>query len=93
MSGVRYEAGRDMPPGMQEQFAVQIVQQLTEAAPSVDAVEVWHGRWEKYARYMICSECDIGFCYYKNETDRFRYCPNCGAKMDGERKYDVSVTD
>lgn len=45
---------------------------------------VKRGRWEKYARYMICSECDIGFCYYKNETDRFRYCPNCGARMDGD---------
>ena len=46
-------------------------------------VEVVHGRWDKYARYMICSVCDIGFCYYKNETHRFRYCPNCGAKMEG----------
>ena len=53
-------------------------------APTVDAVEVVHGRWDKYARYTICSVCDIGFCYYKNETDRFRYCPNCGAKMDGD---------
>ena len=58
---------------------------LIEEAPTVDAVEVVHGLWEKYARYVICSVCDTGYCYYKNETDRFHYCPNCGADMrDGD---------
>ena len=52
--------------------------------PYVDAVEVVHGWWEQ-ARYTeaplyICSECD------KPEYKQHRYCPNCGAKMDGERK-------
>ncbi len=53
------------------------------AIPTVDAVEVVHGRWKKYQRYVICPNCDAGWPYYKNDTDRFRYCPNCGAKMDG----------
>lgn len=48
---------------------------------TVDAVEVAHGRWEQ-ARFTeaplyICSECD------KPEYKQHRYCPNCGAKMDG----------
>lgn len=52
--------------------------------PTVDAVEVVHGRW-KHARYTeaplyICSECD------KPEYKQHRYCPNCGAKMDGDPK-------
>ena len=44
--------------------------------------EVVHGRWEQ-ARYTeaplyICSKCD------KPEYKQHRYCPNCGAKMDGD---------
>lgn len=37
MGGLRYETGRDMPPGMQEKFAVQIAQQLTNATPQETA--------------------------------------------------------
>ena len=51
-------------------------------APTVDAVEVVHGRWVKRSNEMKCSVCK--FIYYSN-NDHFNYCPNCGAKMDGER--------
>jgi rubrerythrin len=53
----------------------------------VDAVEVVHGRWiekeyvdEPYGGYYLfhCSECGI-----PNARER-NYCPNCGAKMDGD---------
>jgi hypothetical protein len=57
---------------------------------SADAAPVRRGRW-KYERlpstsggsYAVvrCSECE--YQYPMAET---RYCPNCGAKMDGERK-------
>ena len=56
-----------------------------ENAPTVDAVEVVHGRWERNKNYdVVCSIC-------KNEPlldefghwDMSHYCPNCGAKMDG----------
>ena len=53
--------------------------------PTVDAVEVVHGRWivkehsAPYGGYHLfhCSECDEPNAKEKN------YCPNCGAKMDG----------
>lgn len=67
-------------------------------APTVDAMEVIHGRWEdmwggKYAnpryRCSVCKEKAL----YKQEQDELLtwhdvqaltlYCPNCGAKMDG----------
>ena len=55
-----------------------------EDAPTVDAVPVVHGRWEyrmvdpEYRYYK--HECSI--CGFDGE-DFYRYCPNCGAKMDG----------
>ena len=50
--------------------------------PTIDAVEVVHGRWEEYQvpHIMCCSECD----WATGVQDDFNYCPNCGAKMDGD---------
>ena len=52
--------------------------------PTVDAVEVVHGRWEQGDMYDygdVCSRCDWDSAI---EPCDFSYCPNCGAKMDGE---------
>ena len=53
------------------------------ALPVVDAVPVVHGRWAHhkggYSDHYECTVCGEGIVL----TARFRYCPNCGAKMDG----------
>lgn len=56
--------------------------------PTVDAEEVVHGRWVDEYPYVRCSECNAEWinCITDNEPKLFYYCPNCGAKMDGERK-------
>ena len=64
--------------------------------PTVDAVEVVHGRWDKYTDHVFngydaegriryrkvrtcyCNQCGHGSAVASN------YCPNCGAKMDGD---------
>lgn len=55
--------------------------------PTVEAVPVRHGKWLSreegclypfWERYT-CSECG-------KHADDTKYCPNCGAKMDGERE-------
>lgn len=56
-----------------------------ENYPSADVREVVHGRW-KYCNSgndMICSACER---YWIDSADQydFRYCPSCGARMDGE---------
>lgn len=51
---------------------------------TVDAVEVVHGRWMEFNTFMTCSVCDTDWYYGDNDCDRFDYCPNCGAKMDGD---------
>ena len=50
-------------------------------APTVDAVEVVHGQWEKHGKHdWRCSVCKVGVPY---SFTGHNYCPNCGAKMDG----------
>lgn len=53
-------------------------------APAADVVPVVHGRWLDNEDYMFCSICGIQWNYCDNDTETFNYCPNCGAKMDGE---------
>ena len=61
--------------------------------PTVDAVEVVHGEWEiteddyfdlVELKCSVCGEAygfeDYEDCMPKN----YHYCPNCGAKMDGD---------
>ena len=62
-------------------------------APAADVVEVRHGEWiiktDDYDNeYMMCSCCKDEFYPVDADTvdSTTNYCPNCGAKMDGERK-------
>ena len=53
--------------------------------PSSDVATVKHGRWETNSDRpdsLICSICKCGFGMWKH--DPHNYCPDCGAKMDGE---------
>ena len=68
---------------------VCLFQRTINNAPTVDAVEVVHGRWllertpDGKPYCFHCSVCDDDF-HYIGVTTAFRYCPNCGAKMDGD---------
>ena len=54
--------------------------------PAADVAPVVHGRWDrvipsksaaKWSVKVSCSVChNVGY-------NHFKYCPNCGAKMDG----------
>lgn len=51
--------------------------------PVVDAVPVVHGRW---IANRICSICRKELTEWAAQNG-YRYCPNCGAKMDGGNDY------
>ena len=51
-------------------------------APTVDAVEVVHGRWLEKVGRAKCSVC-ADECWADSAME-YNYCPNCGAKMDGD---------
>ena len=54
--------------------------------PAADVAPVRHGRWalnKKYGDYE-CSECGQGDVKAMDFTNlKMRYCPHCGARMDG----------
>ena len=67
---------------------------IIDVQPAADVEEVVHGEWETDRDTIRCSVC--GFGYFPNGyffkdgqgigdliLDR---CPNCGAKMDGEKE-------
>ena len=58
--------------------------------PAADVVEVKHGRWKEVHRTPFgssCYQCSVceGYMPYYNG---YKYCPNCGAKMDGGNDHD-----
>jgi hypothetical protein len=57
---------------------------IVMSAPTVDAVEVVHGRWEKaeYCGFVRCDQCkDVYIDESWLDDGRWKYCPNCGASM------------
>ena len=85
--------GNSDPSGLR-QYASGFI----DNAPTVDAVEVVHGRWQDFAdKYdksakrhdFRCSVCNKLASNFVGGTEDWwdmwkpNYCPNCGAKMDG----------
>lgn len=58
------------------------LQSVIDDMPTEDVIEVKHGKWIEYQipNIICCSECDWGTGV---DEKSFKYCPNCGAKMDG----------
>lgn len=67
-------------------FNVGQIEEALRAIPAADVAPVRHGRWalnKKYGDYE-CSECGQGDVKAMDFTNlKMRYCPSCGAKMDG----------
>lgn len=62
--------------------------------PAADVELVRHGRWIEFPEvlaiddtlengYIGCSVCKDVWNMRDNDTERYDYCPNCGARMDG----------
>lgn len=64
---------------------------------ATDVQPVKRGKWEEedtmpYDNFVVCSECGLNLSpqnYTKEEwQESFKYCPCCGARMDGGAKND-----
>ena len=67
--------------------AYSAIDDLMEIPPA-DVAPVVHGRWIYKGEYAVCTECGgrSGTQYDGVEPIPLmtQFCPNCGAKMDGE---------
>ena len=68
------------------------VADMISDAPTVDALPVRHGKWI-YGNDFHWYTASCNKCGYQRRTDikadgwnQWRYCPNCGARMDAERR-------
>ena len=69
-----------------------VIWNLVQDAPTVDAVEVVHGRWLDNVDengYLCNAWRKCSACGGLNFSKRPPYCPNCGAKMDGGNEDDL----
>lgn len=66
------------------------VLKILEKEPTADVVEVKHGEWVEWyppKEYILtgeemlyyCTNCDAKY----SDVEGYKYCPYCGAKMDG----------
>lgn len=61
--------------------AIDAAISIVDCAPAADVQPVIHAKWiEDYimTKFYICSNCK------KYKYKRYKYCPDCGAKMDGD---------
>ena len=71
--------------------ALSAVEGMLAYAPTVDAKPVVHGEWstieDDYCGLtaLKCSECNQEY-WFEDEPPMkiYSYCPNCGARMDGD---------
>lgn len=81
---------KNLIPTLPEVLKELITEEITDGVGTVDVEPVKYGHWSRKLIYnkfdscigsmMICSECNKD-----NKYDKcMDYCPNCGAKMDGE---------
>lgn len=66
--------------------------QYIETLPAADVAPVVHARWIYVEETLAtssgycCSACRRPRWLSPDVPEVFKYCPKCGAKMDGERK-------
>jgi len=64
-----------------EKNCTQLFADIVKAQPTADVEPVRHGQWI-YIGFEQTYKCS---CCEKLYGMKHNYCPNCGAKMDGEK--------
>ena len=60
------------------------VQAIINSQPTIEAMPIKHGKWieTEFLKLRECSCCHVRWGMY--DTENFTYCPDCGARMDGD---------
>ena len=79
---VRPDAPEDEKAAVTIATAKKLVRNIVLRTPAAAVAPVAHGRWiASHDEFYACSICKYPFYVGWNQAN---YCPNCGAKMDGE---------
>lgn len=71
----QYDKEHEGPPGR--------ARELIENAPTVGK----YGEWKIISKHKIssvlirCNVCNLSFCVFDDELNKFKYCPNCAMPM------------
>lgn len=74
------------------------IAELINGVPSADVAPVRHGHWDvrepmpmhdikgnlSWGNWYVCTGCGFATTAIEGHITQYRYCPNCGARMDGE---------
>ena len=79
-----------------ESMKIYKIIQMLDNAPTSDVQEVRHGKMNIYkpisrnrnATYK-CSVCGKLCSSYYNDVGEWKFCPHCGAKMDGDDETNI----
>lgn len=72
-------------------FTSDEIEALVDSIPAADVEPVVHGKWlscfEDWRMQIEGDKCSIcGFEHYGTPRGTFKFCPNCGAKMDRKKE-------
>ena len=76
----------------EDDYYVDMAKGTIKLIPSADVAPVRHGHWQitdAYPHNVYCSECHTKYAQthwavWEDGSIPRRYCPHCGARMDGE---------
>ncbi len=62
------------------------VRTVIAGIPAADVAPVVHGRWIEHSKYTFGTMYDCSICANRilDNGHAWNYCPNCGARMDGD---------
>ena len=66
----------------------ELIQMLVEKQPAADVAPVVHGEWmwNDDEQGFYCQHCPTTYWKSPDVPSAFKYCPHCGAVMDGGKK-------
>ena len=75
---------------------------VLDIKPSADVAPVRHGRWDvrepmpmhdikgnlSWGNWYVCTGCGFATTAIEGHITQYKYCPSCGARMDGDENDD-----
>lgn len=77
---------------------VRMALSFIDTAPTIDTAPVRHGHWDvrepmpmndikgnlSWGNWYVCTGCGFETTAIEGHITQYKYCPSCGARMDGE---------